>query len=100
MAMRSRVTADPQDHPERAPRCAHQPATLASRPGLLPRASAADADRLGKYDKIFPADGAYSCKRNLPDVEFHLLDTCRFALEDRAGEMVPLIRKFLGRKVK
>ena len=29
----------------------------------------------GKNDKIFPADGAYPYKRDLPDVEFHLIDT-------------------------
>ena len=32
-------------------------------------------------------------------VEFHLIDTGHFALEDKADEMVPLTRDFLGRKV-
>ncbi len=32
-------------------------------------------------------------------VEFHLIDTGHFALEDKADEMVPLIRDFLARKV-
>jgi pimeloyl-ACP methyl ester carboxylesterase len=53
----------------------------------------------GKDDTIFPADGAYPYKRDLPDVEFHLLDTGHFALEDKLDEMVPLIRDFLDRKV-
>lgn len=53
----------------------------------------------GKNDKIFPADGAYPYKRDLPEIEFHLLDTGHFALEDKADEMVPLIRGFLARKV-
>ena len=53
----------------------------------------------GKNDKIFPADGAYPYKRDLPEVEFHLIETGHFALEDKADEMVPLIRDFLGRKV-
>jgi pimeloyl-ACP methyl ester carboxylesterase len=53
----------------------------------------------GKNDKIFPADGAHPYKRDLPDVEFHLIDTGHFALEDKADEMVPLIRDFLDRKV-
>jgi pimeloyl-ACP methyl ester carboxylesterase len=53
----------------------------------------------GKNDKIFPADGAHAYKRDLPDSEFHLLDTGHFALEDKADEMVPLIRDFLDRKV-
>ena len=53
----------------------------------------------GKNDKIFPADGAHPYKRDLPDVEFHLIDTGHFALEDKADEIVPLIRDFLNRKV-
>jgi len=53
----------------------------------------------GKNDKIFPADGAYPYKRDLPKVEFHLIDTGHFALEDKADEMVPLIRNFLNRKI-
>jgi pimeloyl-ACP methyl ester carboxylesterase len=53
----------------------------------------------GKNDVIFPADGAYPYKEDLPDVETHLLDTGHFALEDKADEMVPLIRDFLAQKV-
>jgi pimeloyl-ACP methyl ester carboxylesterase len=53
----------------------------------------------GKNDKIFPADGAHPYKRDLPEVEFHLFDTGHFALEDKADEIVPLIRDFLDRKV-
>ena len=44
-------------------------------------------------------DGAYPYKRDLPKVEFHLIDTGHFALEDKADEMVPLIRDFLDRKL-
>lgn len=53
----------------------------------------------GERDKIFPADGAHPYKRDLRDLEFHLLPTGHFALEDRADEMVPLIRDFLARKL-
>lgn len=53
----------------------------------------------GKNDTIFPADGAYPYKRDLPKVEFHLFDTGHFALEDKADEMVPLIRDFLDRNI-
>ena len=53
----------------------------------------------GKNDKIFPADGAHPYKRDLPKVEFHLIDTGHFALEDKSDEIVPLIRDFLGRKI-
>jgi pimeloyl-ACP methyl ester carboxylesterase len=53
----------------------------------------------GKNDKIFPADGAYPYMKDLPHAEFHLIDTGHFALEDKADEMVPLIRDFLDRKI-
>lgn len=53
----------------------------------------------GQNDTIFPAVGAHPYKRDLPDVEFHLIDSGHFALEDKADEMVPLIRDFLDRKV-
>ena len=54
----------------------------------------------GKNDKIFPAAGARPYLRDLPDAELHLLDTGHFALEDKADEMVPLIRDFLARSIK
>ena len=37
----------------------------------------------GKNDYIFPADGAHPYKRDLPQVEFHLIDSGHFALEDK-----------------
>ena len=37
--------------------------------------------------------------RDIPDAELHLIDTGHFALEDKADEMVPLIRSFLERKL-
>jgi pimeloyl-ACP methyl ester carboxylesterase len=53
----------------------------------------------GKNDKIFPAEGAHPYLRDLPNAEFHLLDTGHFALEDKLDEMAPLIRDFLDSKV-
>ena len=53
----------------------------------------------GKNDTIFPADGAHPYTRDLRDAEFHLFDTGHFALEDKADEIVPLIRDFLARRV-
>jgi pimeloyl-ACP methyl ester carboxylesterase len=53
----------------------------------------------GKNDFIFPADGASPYLRDMPDAELHLIDTGHFALEDKADEMVPLIRSFLERKL-
>jgi len=51
----------------------------------------------GKNDKIFPAEGAYPYRRDLPNAEFHILDSGHFALEDRLDEMAPLINGFLDR---
>ena len=53
----------------------------------------------GERDFIFPADGAHPYKRDLQDLEFHLIPTGHFALEDKADVMVPLIRSFLDRKI-
>jgi pimeloyl-ACP methyl ester carboxylesterase len=49
----------------------------------------------GKNDYIFPADGAYPYKRDLKNVEFHLLDTGHFALEEKGDEIANYILKFL-----
>jgi len=54
----------------------------------------------GKNDKIFPPEGAYPYRADLPDLEFHLFDTGHFALEDKLDEIGALIRDFLDRKVK
>ena len=51
----------------------------------------------GRNDKIFPAEGAFPYRRDLPDAEMHLLDTGHFALEDKLDVMGPLIRGFLDR---
>ncbi len=53
----------------------------------------------GKHDAIFPADGARPYLRDLPDAEFHLLDTGHFALEDKGDEIARLMRDFLDRKL-
>ncbi|KAB1070314.1 alpha/beta fold hydrolase [Methylobacterium planeticum] len=51
----------------------------------------------GANDTIFPAAGVEAFRRDLPEAEIHLLDTGHFALEDKADEIVPLMRDFLGR---
>jgi pimeloyl-ACP methyl ester carboxylesterase len=53
----------------------------------------------GKNDFIFPPSGAYPYRRDLPNAEFHLIDSGHFLLEDRADEAFPLIRGFLDRSV-
>ncbi|MEH2279513.1 MAG: alpha/beta hydrolase [Nostoc sp.] len=49
----------------------------------------------GKNDYIFPADGAYPYQRDLKDVEFHLLDTGHFALEEDGDAIANYIEQFL-----
>ena len=49
----------------------------------------------GQNDYIFPAEGAYPYQRDLKDVEFHLLDTGHFALEEDGDAIATYIRQFL-----
>jgi pimeloyl-ACP methyl ester carboxylesterase len=53
----------------------------------------------GKNDQIFPAAGAEPYKRDLKTLEYHLLDTGHFALEEEGGTIAKLMRDFLGRHV-
>ena len=52
----------------------------------------------GKRDQIFPADGAYPYRRDLKNLEFHLLDTGHFALEEDHHVIAGLMRRFLESK--
>ena len=53
----------------------------------------------GKNDAIFPPQGAEPYKRDLKDVEFHLLDTGHFALEEDGDLIANRIREFMGKKL-
>jgi pimeloyl-ACP methyl ester carboxylesterase len=53
----------------------------------------------GKNDYIFPADGAHPYKRDLKNLEFHLLDTGHFALEEDGQVIARTIRRFLNKQV-
>ncbi|MBL4576043.1 MAG: alpha/beta hydrolase [Opitutaceae bacterium] len=53
----------------------------------------------GENDEIFPAAGAEPYKRDLENLEFHLLDTGHFALESHGAEIAELMRDFLIRKL-
>ena len=53
----------------------------------------------GKNDQIFPADGAHPYKRDLKDLEFHLLDTGHFALEEDHDVIARMMRRFLETRV-
>ena len=54
----------------------------------------------GKNDAIFPAAGAEPYKRDLKTVEFHLLDTGHFALEEDGDRIAELMRAFLRKHAK
>lgn len=51
----------------------------------------------GKNDQIFPADGAHPYKRDLKNIDFHLLNTGHFALEEDYELIAELISNFLRR---
>jgi pimeloyl-ACP methyl ester carboxylesterase len=53
----------------------------------------------GKNDHIFPAEGAYPYQGDLKHVEFHLLDTGHFALEEDNDLIAGLIRDFLEKEI-
>jgi len=53
----------------------------------------------GKNDFIFPTDGAHPYKRDLENLEFHLLDTGHFALEEDGEFIATTIRKFLSKNI-
>ncbi|MEH2233849.1 MAG: alpha/beta hydrolase [Nostoc sp.] len=53
----------------------------------------------GKNDYIFPAEGAHPYKRDLKDVELHLLDTGHFALEEEGDAIANHIAQFLASRL-
>jgi pimeloyl-ACP methyl ester carboxylesterase len=53
----------------------------------------------GKNDYIFPAEGATPYKRDLKNIDFHLLDTGHFALEEDGDLIASLIRDFIDKIV-
>ena len=53
----------------------------------------------GQNDPIFPAEGAHAYKRDLDNLEFHLIDTGHFALEEDLDFISGKIRDFLIRNV-
>lgn len=54
----------------------------------------------GKNDHIFPADGAHPYKRDLENLEFHLLDTGHFALEEYGTEIAAGMIEFMDRNIR
>lgn len=50
----------------------------------------------GKNDYIFPAEGAYPYKKDLKNLEFHLINTGHFALEEEGASIAQFIREFMA----
>jgi pimeloyl-ACP methyl ester carboxylesterase len=53
----------------------------------------------GKNDVIFPWQGAEPYKRDLKTLEYHILESGHFALEEKGAEIAQLIRGFLAKHV-
>ncbi len=51
----------------------------------------------GKNDYIFPEEGAHPYKRDLKNIEFHILDTGHFALEEDGEKVSHLITCFMAK---
>ena len=51
----------------------------------------------GKNDYIFPKEGAHPYKHDLNNLEFHLLDTGHFALEEDGDKISYLITCFMAK---
>ena len=54
----------------------------------------------GRNDQIFPAEGAEPYKRDLKNLDFNLLDTGHFALEEEGTVIATKIREFMATRVK
>ncbi len=54
----------------------------------------------GANDEIFPAAGAHPYRLDAKTIEFHLLDTGHFALEEDGATIARLMRSFLERHVR
>lgn len=52
----------------------------------------------GRNDTIFPAEGAEPYRRDLKNVDFHLLNTGHFALEEDGATITAFIRAFLAKQ--
>ncbi|MEW6129852.1 MAG: alpha/beta hydrolase [Acidobacteriota bacterium] len=52
----------------------------------------------GKNDQTFSVEGAEAYKRDLKNIEFHLLDTGHFALEEEGEHIAQLIQSFLAKQ--
>ena len=51
----------------------------------------------GKNDHIFPPEGAHAYKKDLKNIDFHLLNTGHFALEEEGDAIANHILRFLAK---
>lgn len=54
----------------------------------------------GKNDAFFPVPGAEGYKRDVKDIDYNILDTGHFALEEEAPFIINKMRSFLKAKIK
>lgn len=54
----------------------------------------------GKNDAFFPAPGAEAYKRDVKNIDFHLVDTGHFVLEEDGAFTIDKMREFLAKRVK
>jgi pimeloyl-ACP methyl ester carboxylesterase len=54
----------------------------------------------GDKDEIFPSAGAHPYKKDLQNLEFHLLDTGHFVLEEDGKQVANYMKAFLNKNVK
>jgi len=54
----------------------------------------------GKNDAFFPVPGAEAYKRDVQDIDYNILDTGHFALEEEAPFIIKKMRQFMHRKFK
>ena len=52
----------------------------------------------GKHDAFFPEPGAEGYKRDVKDIDYNILDTGHFALEEEHAFINSKIREFLGKR--
>ena len=54
----------------------------------------------GKNDAFFPVPGAEGYKKDVKEIDYHILDTGHFALEEEAEFIIDKIRNFMNQSVK
>ena len=93
----ARPAGQRRDPARPAPQLRQQPAALSEVAGVLPRTSAAGADRLGQERPDLPGRRRRALQAGPEDLEYHLLDAGHFALETVGDEIAGLMRDFLGK---